>query len=167
MPGAVIALGVMAPLAALDHGIDALAREYLGVSTGLLITGSLAALLFAYAVRFLAIGLRSIDAGFARIPPRLDEAAQSLGEGRFGTLWRVQIPMLRGGLLSAAIFVFADVMKELPATLILRPFNFETLAIRVFRLASDGRLEQAATPALMIVLAGLLPIAVLVRTMSR
>jgi iron(III) transport system permease protein len=167
MPGAVIALGVLLPLAAFDHALNAAAQRLFGVSTGLVLTGSVAALLFAYSVRFLAIGLRSIEASFAKIPPGLDEAARSLGEGRFGTLWRVQVPLLRGGMLSAAIFVFADTMKELPATLILRPFNFDTLAIRTFRLASDGRLEQAATSALVIVLVGLLPLVVLVRTMSR
>jgi iron(III) transport system permease protein len=167
MPGAVIALGVMLPLSGLDHTINALAQRFFGVSTGLLLTGSVAALMFAYAVRFLAIGMRSIEASFAKIPPGLDEAARALGEGRLGTLWRVQMPLLRGGMLSAAIFVFADTMKELPATLILRPFNFDTLAIRVFRLASDGRLEQAATAALVIVLVGLLPLVILIRSMTR
>lgn len=167
MPGAVIALGVLVPLAGFDRALNAVMGQIFGVAPGLLLTGSVVALLFAYSVRFLAVGLRSIEASFAKIPPGIDEAARSLGEGRLGSLWRVQIPLLRGGMLSAAIFVFADTMKELPATLILRPFNFDTLAIRVFRLASDGRLEQASTSALAIVVVGLLPLVILIRTMSR
>jgi len=138
-----------------------------GVSTGLLLTGSIAALLLAYMVRFLAIALRSVEAAFARIPPSLEEAARALGASRREVLWRVHLPMVRGGLLSAAIFVFADVMKELPATLIVRPFDFDTLAVRVFRLASDGRLEQASTGALAIVLVGILPVILLSRALNR
>jgi iron(III) transport system permease protein len=167
VPGAVIALGIVVPMAALDNTVDAWMRAWFGVSTGLLLTGSVAALLFAYTVRYLAVALNSVEASFARIPPSLDEAARSLGSGPRGVLWRVQMPLLRPGLLTAAIFVFADVMKELPATLILRPFNFDTLAVRTFRLAQDGRLAEASTSALMIVAVGIVPVILLSRALNR
>lgn len=167
MPGAVIAVGVLIPLAAFDNALDGWMRQSFGVSTGLLLTGTIAALMFAYVVRYLAVALKTVEATFARIPPSVDEAARSLGAGPLGTLWRVQLPLLRPGMLTAAIFVFADVMKELPATLIVRPFNFDTLAIRTFRLATDGRLEEASTAALMIVAVSILPVIVLSRAMNR
>jgi iron(III) transport system permease protein len=167
IPGAVIAVGILIPMAALDNAVDAWLRATVGVSSGLLLTGSVAALLFAYTVRYLAVALNSVEASFARIPPGLDEAARSLGTRPSGVLWRVQLPLLRPGLLTAAIFVFADVMKELPATLILRPFNFDTLAVRTFRLASDGRLDEASTSALMIVAVGIVPVIVLSRALNR
>jgi iron(III) transport system permease protein len=167
VPGAVIAVGILIPMAALDNAVDAWLRATLGVSSGLLLTGSLAALMFAYTVRYLAVALNSVEASFARIPPGLDEAARSLGTPPRGVLWRVQLPLLRPGLLTAAIFVFADVMKELPATLILRPFNFDTLAIRTFRLASDGRLAEASTSALMIVAVGIVPVILLSRALNK
>lgn len=167
VPGAVIAVGILIPMAAFDNALDAWLRATFGVSSGLLITGSLAALMFAYTVRYLAVALNSVEASFARIPPSLDEAARSLGTTPRGVLWRVQLPLLRPGLLTAAIFVFADVMKELPATLILRPFNFDTLAIRTFRLASDGRLAEASTAALMIVAVGIIPVILLSRALNR
>lgn len=167
MPGAVIAVGVLIPLAAFDNTLDAFMRAQFGVSTGLLLTGTIAALLFAYTVRYLAVALKTVEAGFARIPRSMDEAARNLGTGPRGLLWRVHLPMLRGGVLTAAIFVFADVMKELPATLIVRPFNFDTLAIRAYRLASDGRLEEASTAALMIVAVGILPVILLSRAINK
>lgn len=167
MPGAVIAVGVLIPLAAFDNTLDAFMRARFGVSTGLLLTGTIAALLFAYTVRYLAVALKTVEAAFARIPRSMDEAARNLGTGPAGLLWRVHLPLLRRGVLTAAIFVFADVMKELPATLIVRPFNFDTLAIRTFRLASDGRLGEASTSALMIVAVGILPVIILSRAMNR
>lgn len=167
MPGAVIAVGVLIPLAALDNALDAALRATFGISTGLLLTGTVAALLFAYMVRYLAVALNSVEAAFARIPPSMDEAARNLGSGSFAVLRRVHLPLLRRGLLTAAVFVFADVMKELPATLIVRPFNFETLATRTFRLATDGRLEEASTAALMIVAVGIVPVILLSRAMNR
>jgi iron(III) transport system permease protein len=167
VPGAVIAVGILIPMASFDNALDAWLRATFGVSSGLLLTGSVAALLFAYTVRYLAVALDSVEASFARIPPSLDEAARSLGSSPRGVLWRVQLPLLRPGLLTAAIFVFADVMKELPATLILRPFNFDTLAVRTFRLASDGRLAEASTSALMIVAVGILPVILLSRALNR
>jgi iron(III) transport system permease protein len=166
VPGAVIAIGVLVPLAAFDNTLDAFMRANFGVSTGLLLTGTMVSLLFAYVVRFLAVALSTIEAGLSRIPPSLDSAARSLGMAPARALAAVHLPLLRGSLLSAAIFVFADVMKELPATLILRPFNFDTLAIRTFRLASDGRLEEASTSALCIVAVGIIPVILLSRAMD-
>ena len=167
IPGAVIAIGVLIPLATFDNALDAFMRAQFGISTGLLLTGSIAALMFAYTVRYLAVALKTVQASFTRVPRSMDEAARNLGAGSVRVLWRVHLPLLRPGLLTAAIFVFADVMKELPATLIVRPFNFDTLAIRTFRLASDGRLEEAATSALLIVAVGILPVIILSRAMNR
>jgi iron(III) transport system permease protein len=167
LPGAVIAVGILIPLAAFDNALDALMRQYVGVSTGLLLTGTIGALMFAYVVRYLAVALKTIEASFARIPRSMDEAARNLGAGPRGVLLRVHVPLLRRGLLTASILVFADVMKELPATLIVRPFNFDTLAIRTFRLASDGRLEEASTSALLIVLVGILPVIILSNAMNK
>lgn len=167
MPGAVVAVGVLLPLAAFDNALDAFMRAQFGISTGLLLTGTIAALMFAYAVRYMAVALKTVEAAFARIPPSMDEAARNLGAGPMRTLATVHVPLLRRGMLTAAIFVFADVMKELPATLIVRPFNFDTLAVRTFRLAADGRLEQASTSALLIVAVGILPVIILSRAMNR
>ncbi|MDG4550206.1 MAG: iron ABC transporter permease [Candidatus Contendobacter sp.] len=167
VPGTVIAIGVMLPFAALDRGLDGWARHWFGVSTGLLLSGTLAALLFAYCARFLPVALHSIEAGLARIRPSMDDAARSLGSGPRAVLWRVHVPMLRGSLLTAVLLVFVDVLKELPATLILRPFNFNTLAVRAYELASDERLADSAPFALAIVLAGIGPVILLSRAMGR
>jgi iron(III) transport system permease protein len=166
VPGAVIAIGVLIPLIAFDNAVDSFARANFGVSTGLLLSGTIAAVIFAYVVRFMAVALSTIEAGLLRIPTSLDSAARSLGMAPGRALLSVHVPLLRGSLLSAAIFVFADVMKELPATLIVRPFNFDTLAIRTFRLASDGRLEEASTSALCIVAVGIIPVILLSRAMD-
>ena len=167
MPGAVIAVGVLLPLSWADQTLDSWMRASFGISTGLLLTGSYVGLIFAYAVRFLSISLNTIEASLQRIPPSLDDAARGLGSGPGRTLLTVHFPLLRGGLLSAAIFIFADVMKELPATLIVRPFNLDTLAIRTYRLASDGRLDEASTSALLIVALGIIPVVLLSRAMDR
>ena len=167
LPGAVIAVGILIPLAAFDNALDGVMRAWFGVSTGLLLTGTIAALLFAYIVRYLSVALKTTEAAFARIPRSMDEAARNLGATPRALLWRVHMPLVRRGMLTAAILVFADVMKELPATLIVRPFNFDTLAIRVFRLASDGRLEEASSAALMIVAVGILPVIILSNAMNK
>lgn len=167
VPGTVIAVGVLIPFAWLDNRIDDLAREWLGVSTGLLLSGTLAALVFAYVVRFLSVALQSVESGLARIRPALDESARSLGHSPTRVLRRIHLPMLRGSLLTALLLVFVDVLKELPTTLILRPFNFNTLAVRAHELASDERLADAALPALAIVLIGLLPVILMTRNLSR
>jgi iron(III) transport system permease protein len=161
VPGAVIAVGILVPLGQFDNTVDAWSRSTLGVSTGLLLSGTIAALVFAYLVRFLAVGFGAVESSLERIKPSLDDAARSLGCGTVSTLQKVHLPLVRGGLLTGLILVFVDVMKELPATLIVRPFNFDTLAIRVYNLASDERLAEAAAPALAIVAVGLLPVVLL------
>lgn len=161
VPGSVIAVGILVPLGRLDNAIDTAMRSLLGVSTGLLLSGTIAALVFAYLVRFLAVSLHTIEASLTKIKPNLDDAARSLGYPPLRTLLQVHLPLLRGGLLTAALLIFVDVMKELPATLIIRPFNFDTLAVRVYNLASDERLVEAAAPALAIILVGLLPVIIL------
>jgi len=167
VPGTVIAVGALIPLTALDHALIAWAREYRDMNLGLVITGSALALVFAYLARFLAVALNAVESSLARIRPSLDEAARSLGAGRAGLLARVHVPLLSGGLVSGLLLVFVDVMKELPATIVLRPFNFETLATQVYILAADERLAEAATPSLIIVAVGLIPVVMLSRTLRR
>lgn len=167
VPGAVIAVGILFPLGALDNAIDAAMRSAFGISTGLLLSGTITALVFAYLVRFLAVSYNTVESSLTRIKPNLDEAARSLGCGSTPTLLKIHAPLMRSGLLTAAILVFVDVMKELPATLIMRPFNFDTLAVEVYRLASDERLAEAAAPALAIVAVGILPVILLSRQISR
>ncbi|AFL73351.1 ABC transporter permease [Thiocystis violascens] len=167
IPGSVIAIGVIIPFAWLDNSLDAWMRAQFQISTGLLLSGTLAALLFAYLVRFLAVSLQTVEAGLGKIRPSLDEAGRSLGLPPAQVLWRIHIPLLRGSLLTALLLVFVDGLKELPATLILRPFNFNTLAVRAFELASDERLADSAPAALTIVLAGLLPVVLLSRSITR
>lgn len=161
IPGTVLAIGLMIPLAGIDNWIDEAARSLLGVSTGLILTGSLAALTLAYVIRFLAVALGGIDAGLERISPNLDAAARALGETALSALWRVHLPLLLPAMGAAALMVFVDSMKELPATLLLRPFNFETLATHVYALVGLEQFERAALGALVIVLAGLLPVLML------
>ncbi len=158
IPGSVIAVGILVPLGSLDNAIDAWMKATFNISTGLLLSGTIAALVFAYLVRFLAVSFNTVDASLTKIKPSLDDAARSLGQGTLGTLWRVHVPLITGGLLTATTLVFVDVMKELPATLIVRPFDFDTLAIRVYNLAADERLTEASGAALAIVLVGLVPV---------
>lgn len=167
IPGTVIAVGVMLPFTWLDNTTDDLMRQYFGVSTGLILSGTLAAVVFAYCVRFLAVSLQTVEAGLAKIKPSMDDAARSLGMGPLQVLRRVHLPILRGSLLTALVLVFVDVLKELPATLILRPFNFNTLAVRAFELASDERLADSSSAALAIVLVGIVPVVLLSRAISR
>jgi iron(III) transport system permease protein len=166
VPGTVIAIGVMLPLAWLDGRIDFFAERWFGMRTGLIFSGTVFALLLAYSVRFLAVALHSIETGLERIKPSMDNAARSLGLSPLHVLRRVHLPLLRGSALTALLLVFVDVLKELPATLILRPFNFNTLAVRTYELASDERLADAALPALAIVLVGLLPVIILARAID-
>ncbi len=158
VPGAVIAVGTLIPLAWFDNTVDGWMRSLLGISTGLLLSGTIFSLLFAYLVRFLAVAFNTAEAGLSKIHPSLDDAARSLGHGPNQTLLRVHRPLLSSSLITAVMLVFVDVMKELPATLIIRPFNFETLAVRVYQYAADERLIEASAPALAIVLVGLLPV---------
>jgi iron(III) transport system permease protein len=167
IPGAVIAVGVLIPFARFDNAVDAWMRASFGISTGLLLTGTIAGLLFAYLVRFLALAFNTIDAGLVKINRNLDDAARVLGQAPSGTLLRVHMPLIWSSLLTALILVFVDVLKELPATLILRPLDFETLAVRVYRFASDERLAEASSAALAIVAVGLLPVVLLSRAITR
>jgi iron(III) transport system permease protein len=167
IPGSVIAVGVLVPIGRLDNALDAWMRSTFNISTGLLLSGTIVALVFAYLVRFLAISLGTVEASLGRIKPNLDDAARSLGHSPTSTLLRIHAPLLGSGLLTAAILVFVDVMKELPATLIVRPFNFDTLAVQVYRLAADERLAEASAPALAIILVGVMPVILLSRQISR
>lgn len=167
VPGGVIAIGLLVPFANLDNFIDAWARENLGISTGLFFTGSIGLLVIAYMVRYMAAALNAFDAGISAIAPSIDSAARTLGRTPVKMLFQIHIPLLKPSLLTALLIVFVDVMKELPATLIMRPFNFDTLAVQAYRLASDERLTQASVPSLMIVFFGLLPVILLCVTIGR
>lgn len=167
VPGTVIAVGVVLPLAWLDNAVDGFAREQFGVSTGLLLSGTLFALVFAYMVRFLAVALQTVEAGLEKVTRSMDDAARCLGYRALEVVVKVHVPIMRTSLLTALLLVFVDVMKELPATLVLRPFNFNTLAVRAYELASDERLADSATAALAIVLAGIIPVVVLSRAITR
>ncbi|ASP39454.1 iron ABC transporter permease [Bacterioplanes sanyensis] len=165
VPGTVIAIGILVPLAALDRQLNAWLLELSDWRPGLIFSGTVFALLFAYAVRFMAVALNSVQAGMSQISPSLDRSARSLGHGRWSVMRRIQLPMLTTSLLTAALLVFVDVLKELPATLILRPFNFDTLAVKAHELAADERLLDAGPVALTIVLVGLLPVILLSRNL--
>jgi iron(III) transport system permease protein len=167
IPGTVLAIGVLLPFAALDHTVDRWAKATLGISPGLILSGTLVAVTFAYLVRFLTGSLNAVEASLGKITRSMDHAARSLGRGPGSTLWNVHLPIMRGSLLTAGILVFVDVLKELPATLVLRPFNFDTLAVVTYNLASDERLAEAAGPALAIVLVGVLPVIMLSRAIGR
>lgn len=167
VPGTVIAVGVMLPLAAVDNAVDGWLRASFGVSSGLLLSGTLVALLFAYMVRFLAVSLQTVEAGLGKITPSMDDAARSLGYRSLEVVTRVHVPIMRGSLLTAVLLVFVDVMKELPATLILRPFNFNTLAVRAYELASDERLADSSSAAIAIVAAGIIPVLLLSVSIAR
>ena len=167
IPGVVIAVGVLIPLARLDNHIDAWFRTNLDFSTGLLISGSVAALIIAYLVRFMAVSLRAVESGLTSVKPNMDYVARTLGHKPLFILRKIHIPIIRNSLLTATLIVFVDVMKELPATLILRPFNFNTLAVRAYELASDERLADAAMSSLTIVLVGLLPVILLTKAINK
>jgi iron(III) transport system permease protein len=159
-------VGVIIPFAWFDNTVDAVMRENFNISTGLLVSGSLVAVMFAYMVRFLAVSIQTVESGLGKIKSSMDDAAKSLSYAPREILIRVHLPLMRGTVLTALLIVFVDVMKELPATLILRPFNFNTLAVRAFELASDERLADSSTAALMIVAVGLLPVILLSRGIS-
>ncbi|MBR7889092.1 iron ABC transporter permease [Marinomonas sp. A79] len=166
LPGTIIAIGTIVPLAWLDHRIIDFVRQVSGERVGLMFSGTLFALLFAYTVRFMAVSLGAVQNGLGKIKPSMDMAGRSLGMTPFKVLTRIHVPLLKGSVLTAMLIVFVDVLKELPATLVLRPFNFNTLAVRAFELASDERLTDAAPASLMIVLVGLVPVILLSRSIS-
>jgi iron(III) transport system permease protein len=167
VPGSVIAVGVLIPVTRLDHWLAGLWQGITGSNPGLILTGGIAALIYAYLARFLSIALQTVDAGLVKVTPAMDAAARSLGCGEGETLRRVHLPLIRGSVLTAALLVFVDVMKELPATLVMRPFNFDTLATQTYTLAADERLAEASIAALAIVAVGLLPIVFLARQIAR
>ncbi len=167
IPGVVIAVGVLVPVAYLDRWLAAWLSGQFGLAPRLWIGGSILVLVYAYTVRFMSIALQTVEAGLAKIRPSLDDAARSLGMGPGETLARVHAPILARSLLTAALLVFVDVMKELPATLALRPFNFDTLAVQTYNLAKDERLAEASVAALAILVVGLIPVLILARSMNR
>jgi iron(III) transport system permease protein len=167
IPGMVIAIGVLIPFAWLDNTLDDWSRTQFNYSTGLIFSGTLFALIFAYLVRFLAVSVGSVESSLGKIKPSMDDAARSMGLHPLQVLTRIHIPLMRSTLLTAVLLVFVDILKELPATLVLRPFNFNTLAVRAYELAADERLADASSAAIMIVLAGIIPVILLSLSISR
>ncbi len=167
LPGMLLAVGLLGPLGVVDRNLTVWLRDHLGYGGGLVLSGTTVLLVYAYVCRFLTVSYNSVHAGFAGIPEAMDAAARSLGAGRMDVLRRVHLPLMRPSLLAAGLLVFVDAMRELPATLMLRPFNFDTLATRVYRLAGDERLAEASTAALTIVAIGVLPVLLLNRLGSR
>ncbi len=167
VPGAVVAVGILLPCVRLDNWIDATARDLFGAGTGLLMSGTLVAVIYAYVVRFLAVAFNPIEAGLGRITHSMDGAARVLGASPAATLMRVHAPLMAGSVLTATILVLVDVIKELPATLLMRPFNFDTLAVRTYQLAADERLAEAALPSMTIVAVGIVPVILLSLAIAR
>ena len=167
IPGTVIAVGVLIPIAHLDHWLIGVLEKISGSAVPLLLTGSAVVLVYAYLIRFLAVALQSVDAGLTRITPHMDDVARSLGASPSGVAMRVHAPLLKSSLITASLLVFVDVMKELPATLVMRPFNFDTLAVQAYNLAMDERLTEASTASLAIVAVGLIPVVLASRAITR
>jgi iron(III) transport system permease protein len=165
IPGTVVALGIIIPLAGFDNAVSGAMTRAFGIKTGLLLSGSAAALLLAYTIRFLGVGLGTVEAGWQRLSPNLDAAARTLGAGPFRMLAVVHLPLLRPALGAAALLAFVETMKELPATLLLRPFQFETLATQIYVFASQEQFQRSAIPALTIVAVGLIPLHLLNRAL--
>jgi len=163
LPGSVLAVGIMLSLVWVDKQLIATVNTVFGASYTQILTGTLVAIVLAYMVRFMAVAYGPVDTAFDRIRPTLLQAARSLGASNWEILWRVSIPMLRTATISAALLVFVEVMKEMPATLLLRPFGWDTLATRIFEMTAEGEWERAALPALTLVLTGLVPVIMLVR----
>jgi len=158
VPGTVLALALLSPLVAIDEGLNAISRAVAGVAVGLVVAGSGAAIVIAYVVRFLTIATGSAQAGLARVSTRIDDAARTLGQ-RPGAIMRlIHIPLSRPALGGAALLVFVDCLKELPATLLLRPLNAETLSTYIYQFATRGNFEEGALAALLIVAAGIVPV---------
>jgi iron(III) transport system permease protein len=167
IPGTVLAVGLFAPVAAANGWLQAWLDGALGASAPqLFLQGTLLTMFVAYLARFLMVGTGPVDSGLERIHRNLDEASAMLGVRGLARLRRVHLPLLRGSLLAAAVLVFVDLMKELPITLMTRPFGFETLAVRVFEMAAEGEWQRAALPSLLIVAVGVLPVILLSRRVS-
>jgi iron(III) transport system permease protein len=167
LPGALLAVGLLAPLGAVDRSLTGWAQDSFGWGGGLILTGSIAVLVYACVVRFLTVAFNSVASTLERVAPELDEVARTLGVSGWSLLRRVHMPMISTGLLAGLLLVFVDTMRELPATLILRPFNFDTLATRVYWLASDERLGEACLAALTIMVIGIIPILLIDRLTDR
>ncbi|CAH1043326.1 ABC transporter permease [Halomonas sp. TD01] len=167
IPGSVVAVGILIPFAWLDNSLNMWLHEHYGKIIGLVFSGSAFILIYAYVVRFLAVSFNAVEASLGKVTPSMDAASRTLGQTAGGTLRRIHTPLMRSSLLAAGILVFVDVMKELPATIILRPFNFDTLAVRAHSLASDERLAEASTASLTIVVVGILPVILLSLAMRR
>ena len=163
LPGAVIAVGVLLPLAFVDHSLDDFLRRTFGISSGLLLTGSMAGLVFAYLVRFLAPAYQAVDASLAKVSPTMTLSALSLGASPRRILTRVHLPLARSGVLVAIVMVVIDAVKELPVVLTLRPFGFTTISVWVYQLATENFWQKAALPALLIVAAAIVPVFLLFR----
>ena len=166
-PGVVLALGVIVPLITLDGYLKSIFGQYFNITIGLIFSGTMIAIIYAYVIRFLTISYGTIESGFVTLNPDISAASRVLGQSKYSTLLKIQLPIIKPALIMSALLVFVDSMKELPATLILRPFNFDTLATHVYTYASLSQIEEAALPALTIVLAGLLPIILINRELVR
>lgn len=167
LPGSVLAVGVMLAVTGVDNALGSLWHAFTGVETGQLLGGTVVALLIAYLVRFLAVAFGPIESGLQRIRPSLADSARSLGANNRRIFLSIYLPLLRPGLLTAALLVLVDVMKEMPATLLLRPFGWDTLSVRIYEMTSEGEWQHAALPAITLILAGLLPVIVLVNRSAR
>ncbi len=166
IPGAVVGVGIAATIAAAQGALNSV-LVVLGFAGGFLLFGSVAALIYAYLVRFMAVAYRPVEAGLGKVTPNMDMAARSLGASPTRTLRRIHAPLMRASILTGVVLVFVDVMKELPATLFLRPLGYDTLATRVWQFTNEALWEEAALPALTIVLAGIIPVAILIRESRR
>lgn len=167
VPGAVIAVGIMIPFGFIDNSIDDFFRRNFDISTGLILSGTFFAIVFGYIVRFLPVAFNSIDSGFSKLSKGLYEASISFGYGKFKSIYKIYIPILKANILTAMILIFIDILKELPATLILRPFNFDTLATKAFDLASNELVRESAIYSLTIIIIGMLPIYLLTKNMIK
>ncbi|GEO85199.1 ABC transporter permease [Ciceribacter naphthalenivorans] len=167
IPGTVLAIGVLIPLASLDNFMDGVLRQSLGISTGLLLSGTGFAIVYAATVRFLAMAEGTIDSGFQKLSPHLDMAARTLGRNALQTFRQVLLPNMRPAVLTAALLVFIETLKELSATILLRPFNFNTLATLVYEDASRSKVQDASVAAIIIILAGLIPVILVSRSLDR
>ena len=166
LPGVVVAIGVLIPFGAIDRLIsNALAP--LGIAPSLWLSGTLVALVFAYLVRFLTVATGNLTSGLSRIRPSIDQSGRLLGLNQFGVISKLHVPLIRGSVFTAILVCFVDILKELPATLILRPFDFNTLAVKAYELAGDERLIDASVPSILIVLVGLVPVIWLNRSVNR
>ncbi|MGL3605915.1 ABC transporter permease [Rhizobium sp. G187] len=166
IPGTVLGIGVLIPLASLDNAVDGLLRQTLGMSSGLLLSGTGFAIVYAYSVRFLTMAEGTLDAGFQKLSPHLDMAARTLGRTGPQTLRQILLPNLKPAVLTAGLLVFIEALKELPATILLRPFNFNTLATLVYEDASRGMPQSASVAAIIIIFAGLIPVILVSRSLD-